>query len=182
MAFIPEDRNGQGVSGQMTIWENNIANSYYRPPVSKWNWINIKYARETARRLIKEFDIRTRDETTVVGTLSGGNAQKVIIARELAHTPTVLIAAQPTRGLDVGAARFVREQLLKLRDAGVAVLLISADLDELLALSDRIAVIYEGQIQKTMSNEQATREELGLLMAGKQVESVAAGEEVHPRS
>lgn len=176
MAFIPEDRNGQGVSSQMTIWENNIANSYYRPPVSKWKWLNIKYAREAARRLIKEFDIRTRDETTVVGTLSGGNAQKVIIARELAHIPAVLIAAQPTRGLDIGAARFVHEQLLKLRDAGVAVLLISADLDELLALSDRIAVIYEGRIQKTMPNEQATREELGLLMAGQHKESVVAGE------
>jgi simple sugar transport system ATP-binding protein len=175
MSFIPEDRNGQGVSGKMTIWENNISNSYYRPPVSKWRLLNIKFARDLARKLIKAFDIRTRDETTVVGTLSGGNAQKVIIARELAHVPTVLVAAQPTRGLDVGAAKFVHEQLLQLRDAGVAVLLISADLDELLALADRIAVIYEGRIQKTILNEDASREELGLLMAGKRKQKAGPG-------
>jgi simple sugar transport system ATP-binding protein len=167
MSFIPEDRNGQGVSSKMTIWENNIANSYYRPPVSKWRVIDVKYARYVTRKLIKAFDIRTRDESTIVGNLSGGNVQKVIIARELAHTPTVLIAAQPTRGLDIGAARIVHVLLLKLRAEGVAILLISADLDELLALSDRIAVIYEGRIQKTIAGEDASREELGLLMAGK---------------
>jgi simple sugar transport system ATP-binding protein len=170
ISYIPEDRMGQGVSPEMTIWENNIANSYYRLPISHHGMIKIKLARDVAKKLVKEFDIRTRDETTVVGTLSGGNTQKVIIARELAETPIVLIAAQPTRGLDIGAARFVHKQILQLREAGVAVLLISADLDELLTLADRIAVIFEGRIQRTINSEEATREALGLLMAGKQLD------------
>lgn len=167
LAMIPEDRNRQGISREMSIWENVIANNYYRPPLAVRRLINVKAARGWAQQLITDFDIRTPSETIQVGKLSGGNAQKVIIARELAHEPLAIVAAQPTRGLDVGAARFVHEQLLTLRDAGVAVLLISADLDELMAMADSIAVLFEGRIQKVMVNEEVSREALGLLMAGK---------------
>ncbi len=169
IAYIPQDRNGQGISADMTIWENNIATTYYRPPISKYGVIKIKLARDVAKKLVADFDIRAHDETTVVGTLSGGNVQKVILARELVQTPTILIAAQPSRGLDIRASRYVHKQLIRLREEGVAVFLISADLDELIALSDRIAVIYKGRIQRTMNSEEATREEIGLLMAGKQI-------------
>ena len=178
MSFIPEDRNRQGISREMSVWENSIASTYYRPPVARRSLLDIKEARAQARKLIEDFDIRTPSETIQVGKLSGGNAQKVIIARELVQDPVVLIAAQPTRGLDVGAALFVNEQLLILRDAGVAVLMISADLDELLAMSDRIAVLFEGRIQKVMDNEDISRDELGLLMAGKSAENVPVGDTV----
>ncbi len=167
LALIPEDRNREGLSGQMSVWENIIANSYYHAPASRWGVMDIGAIRAAARDAIRRFDIRTPAETVNVGTLSGGNAQKIVIARELERQPAVLIAAQPTRGLDVGAARFVHEQLLQLRDAGVAVLLISADLDELLAISDRIAVLFSGRILQTFDYEQVTREKLGQYMAGK---------------
>ncbi|MEZ4666332.1 MAG: ABC transporter ATP-binding protein [Anaerolineae bacterium] len=167
LALIPEDRNREGLSTQLSLWENMVANSYYRYPASRWGILMMNAIRKSARAAISEFDIRTPNETLKVGTLSGGNAQKIVIARELERKPVVLIAAQPTRGLDVGATGFVHEQLLKLRDAGVAVLLISADLDELLALSDRIAVLFGGRILNTLGFEQFTREKLGMYMAGK---------------
>ncbi len=127
----------------------------------------------------RQFDIRVRGPNVRVRTLSGGNAQKVVVARELAEVPRVLIAAQPTRGLDVGATQFVHEELLRLRQAGTGILLISADLDELLALADRLLVIFEGQLVGELTPETATRERLGLLMAGRsaaaEAESVAHG-------
>ena len=167
MSFIPEDRNAQGVSSELTIWEKSIANNYYRSPISKWGWLRINSARGQAKKAIRDFDIRARDETATVAELSGGNTQKVIIARELSAQPLALVAAQPTRGLDIGAARFVHERLLALRLSGVSILLISADLDEIMALSDRIAVIFEGSVQKVLESKEASREELGLLMTGK---------------
>lgn len=164
LALIPEDRNREGLSKAMTIWENLAASDYYRTASARV--IHLSRLRETARDLIKQFDIRVPGEDINVSALSGGNAQKVVIARELAHLPAVLIAAQPTRGLDIGAARFVHEQLLNLRSQGVGILLISADLDELLALSDRIAVMFEGQVLTTFAREAATRQAIGLAMAG----------------
>ena len=129
--------------------------------------------RRFAQRAIHAFDVRVRSPNVAVKTLSGGNAQKVVVARELAQPPTVLIAAQPTRGLDVGATQFVHNELLRLREQQTAILLISADLDELLALSDRLLVIFEGALAGELDRSQATRERLGLLMAGR------AGAELH---
>ncbi|MCA9906560.1 MAG: ATP-binding cassette domain-containing protein, partial [Anaerolineae bacterium] len=173
MAIIPEDRNREGLSKTMLIWENLVADTYHQPSASRQGFLRIGSIRRTAQQLIRQYDIRTPSENVEVGTLSGGNAQKIIIARELERQPAVLIAAQPTRGLDIGATRFVHEQMIALRAAGVAVLLISADLDELLALSDRIAVIFEGRILKTFGHKSFTREQVGMYMAGK-TESEAA--------
>jgi simple sugar transport system ATP-binding protein len=116
--------------------------------------------------LIENFQVKTPSRETLAKSLSGGNIQKVVLARELSRQPNVIVAAQPTRGLDIGATEYVRAQLLKQRQDGAAILLISEDLDEILTLSDRIAVIYEGQIMDIVSGEEATPKELGLLMAG----------------
>jgi simple sugar transport system ATP-binding protein len=116
--------------------------------------------------LITKFQVKTPSQETLAKNLSGGNIQKVVIARELSRNPRVIIAAQPTRGLDIGATEYVRQQLIEQRKASVAILLISEDLDEILALSDRIAVIYEGRIMNIVPRDEATPEKLGLLMAG----------------
>lgn len=167
LALIPEDRNHEGLSDSLSIWENLAITSYYRAPQSQGSVLRINKLRQRARDLMQRFDVRANNPGTKVGTLSGGNAQKVVIARELAETPRILIAGQPTRGLDVGAARFVHEQLVDLRDQGVGILLISADLDELLAVCDRLVVLFEGQIAGRMTISEASRERLGLLMAGR---------------
>ena len=166
-SLIPEDRNLEGLSPAMSIWENLTADRYYRPPQSSSGFLNIGRIKQQARDLMNRFDVRAAGHEVTVKTLSGGNAQKIVIARELASTPKVLVAAQPTRGLDVGAARFVHEQMMTLRKDGVGILLISADLDELLAICDRFIVLYEGRIIGALSAEEATREGLGMLMAGR---------------
>jgi len=117
-------------------------------------------------KLVSQFDIKTPSHETLAKNLSGGNIQKIILAREISRNPRAIIAAQPTRGLDIGATEYVREQLLDQRKRGAAIMLISEDLDEILALSDRVAVIYEGRIMDILSRQDATRERLGLLMAG----------------
>jgi simple sugar transport system ATP-binding protein len=127
---------------------------------------------EYARRLVEEFDVRTPSPYLPTSKLSGGNQQKVIVARELSRTVKVLIANQPTRGLDVGSIEYIHHQIIQMRDQGVAVLLVSAELDEIIALADRIAVMYRGQIVATLDANKATRENLGLLMAGAQVEKL----------
>jgi simple sugar transport system ATP-binding protein len=168
MALIPEDRNRQGLSLPSTLYENITATRYHTAPFSSsWGILNPARIRQYAERAISQFDIRVRGPNVRVQTLSGGNAQKVVVARELAETPKVLIAAQPTRGLDVGATQFVHQELLRLRDQQTGILLISADLDELLALADRFVVIFEGQLVGELSPGQATREKLGILMAGR---------------
>jgi ABC-type uncharacterized transport system ATPase subunit len=167
MAIIPEDRNRQGLSPQSTLTENIAATRYYRPPFSNWGILVPARLRQFTQTAIQQFDIRVRGPNVRVKTLSGGNAQKVVVARELAEPPNVLIAAQPTRGLDVGATQFVHEELLRLRGAGTAILLISADLDELLAISDRFLVIFEGRLMAELLPAEATRERLGMLMAGR---------------
>ena len=128
--------------------------------------INFPPIREKAGRLIEEFDIRPPDQKNPAGNLSGGNQQKVIVAREFDQDPKCLVAAQPTRGIDVGSIEFIHERLLQARDEGKAVLLISADLEEILSISDRIAVIYEGKIVGIMDPQEADEEILGLMMTG----------------
>jgi ABC-type uncharacterized transport system ATPase subunit len=173
MAVIPEDRTHQGLSLPSTLDENIIATRYHAAPFSAWGILRPGRMRKFARQAIQQFDIRVRGPNVRLRTLSGGNAQKVVIARELAESPEVLIAAQPTRGLDVGATQFVHHELLRLRDQNTAILLISADLDELLAISDRFLVIFEGKLVGELLPEEATRERLGMLMAGRAVNAPA---------
>ena len=166
VAHIPEDRQNRGLILDFTVAENFIMRNYYKPPFARG--INLDYGtiHTHAKQLISEFDIRTPHENVPVRSLSGGNQQKVIVARELSSEPRLLVASQPTRGLDVGAIEFVHKRLLEQRDKGKAILLISLELDEIMSLSDRILVIYEGQIVGEMTAREATERELGLLMAG----------------
>lgn len=170
LAIIPEDRKLEGLADALNIWENLVSTRYHRPPNSHHGFMHIGQIRGNAAALMRQFDVRASGPNIQLGTLSGGNAQKAVIARELASRPRALIAAQPTRGLDVGAARYVHEQLLSLRDQGLAILLISADLDELLSLSDRFLTLFEGRIVGELSAAEATRTKLGLLMAGHSLE------------
>jgi simple sugar transport system ATP-binding protein len=147
VAFIPEDRQDQGLVLSMTLWENTVIGRQDDPEFSgRFGVLLLKKIRELAHRLIREFDIRARSIDMSAGTLSGGNQQKLILARELETDPALLLAAQPTRGLDVGAIEFVWSQILEQKAAGRAVLLVSAELDEIYALSDRIVTLYEGRI------------------------------------
>lgn len=167
LALIPEDRNQEGLSGELAIWENLIATCYHEAPQSRRGLLDLGRIKANARELMTRFDVRAPDAELRTGSLSGGNAQKVVIARELASDPRVVIAAQPTRGLDIGAAQFVHRQMLALRERGVGILLISADLDELLLVSDRLVVLYAGRIVTELKTRSATREQLGLWMAGR---------------
>ena len=136
------------------------------PAFSNRGFLSPKKMVARARKLLKEFDVRGGDPETRAGSLSGGNQQKVVIARELNADPQVIIAAQPTRGLDVGSIEFIHKRLIAARDSGVAVLLISAELDEILSLADRVSVMYQGRILETLPVAEATPERVGLLMAG----------------
>lgn len=166
VAHIPASRHKTGLILDMTVAENLILQSQYRSPFSRRGNLDFKVIRETARNLMKEFDIRAPGEDTKVRLLSGGNQQKVILARELARKPKVLLAVHPTRGLDVGATEYIRRKIVEARDSGCAVLLVSTELDEILNLSDRIAVMYEGQIMGIVDARYAEIEKLGLMMAG----------------
>jgi simple sugar transport system ATP-binding protein len=170
VAHIPEDRQSDGLVLSFPIFDNLVLNTYYQPPFAEGPGIQFDQVYEYADRLVQEFDVRTPSFTVPAQNLSGGNQQKVIVAREFSRPIKLLIAAQPTRGLDVGSIEYIHRRLIEKRDEGVAVLLVSVELDEIMALSDRIAVMYEGQIVGTVDAEQVTREELGLLMAGAQLE------------
>ena len=163
---VPEDRHVQGVVGDFSVEENLILERYDRQEFSKRGWMQASAIRDHARRLIKAFDIRGAAPETVTRGLSGGNMQKVILARVLENSPKLILANQPTRGLDVGAATFVHNQLLDARKNGSAVILISEDLEELMAISDQIAVMYHGQICAPIPVEVVTLRKLGLLMSG----------------
>jgi general nucleoside transport system ATP-binding protein len=169
MAHIPEDRHKHGLVLAYSIADNEVLNTYYRVPFANGLQRNNNAILENARGLISQFDIRAPGPTVAVGTLSGGNQQKVIVARELSRPVRLLLANQPTRGLDVGSIEYIHSQIVEVRDRGAAVLLVSAELDEIMSLSDRIAVMYHGQIVATMDAKDATREGLGLLMAGSSV-------------
>ena len=166
IAHIPEDRRQRGIISNYTVAENLILGSNHRPPFNEGLTLNFSAINNHADKLIKDFDIRPSDRDNLLKSLSGGNQQKVIVARELFGEPRLLIAAQPTRGLDVGSTEFVHQQILNERDKGKAILLISADLEEILSLSDRIAVIYEGKIVDVLDPKKTDEKEIGLLMTG----------------
>ena len=165
-AHIPEDRQRDGLVLPFPVQENLVLCSYYLPPYAKWISIQWKTVKENAVKLIKQFDIRTPNEETPVSALSGGNQQKVIVARELSRPIDLLIAAQPTRGLDVGSIEYIHSQIIKKRDEGIGVLLVSTELDEIMQLSDRIAIMYRGRIVATVTSKESTKEYVGLMMAG----------------
>lgn len=166
VSHIPEDRIKRGLVVDFTLAENMVLERYYKEPFSKGGLINYKEVYDYANRLIKEYDVRTPSELTLARSLSGGNQQKAIIAREMDRNPDLLIAAQPTRGVDVGAIEFIHKRLIEQRDAGKAILLVSFELDEVMQLSDRIAVIYEGKIIALVNPKETTEQEMGFLMAG----------------
>jgi simple sugar transport system ATP-binding protein len=166
LGVVPEDRRERGLVLPYTVSDNLILGLQDREQFSRVGILSLGRIKSWARELVHRFDVRPTRTDLPVGNLSGGNQQKVVIAREFSENPALLIAAQPTRGLDVGAAEFVHERLVEKRDAGTAILLVSAELDEILALSDRIAVIYEGQIMRIIRSGEASEEEIGLLMTG----------------
>jgi len=166
VAYIPEDRKGTGLVLSYSICDNLVLSSYYNPPFTTGLTLNQDAMRSNAEELIKTFDVRTPSAQTSAGSLSGGNQQKIIVAREFSRSNKLLLAAQPTRGIDVGSIEFIHNSIIAQRDAGVAVLLVSAELDEVLSLADRVAVMYHGKIVATLPAVEATRERVGLLMAG----------------
>jgi ABC-type uncharacterized transport system ATPase subunit len=165
VGYIPEDRKTDGLVSEFTIAENMMINASYKSRFTKGINIDLPARREITDTLVKEFDVRTPSSETPAGKLSGGNQQKVVVARELSRDVDLLIASQPTRGVDVGSIEFIHEQIVAERDAGKAVVLVSTELDEVLALADRIAVMYRGKIVDIV-DPNTSREQLGKLMAG----------------
>ena len=172
-AHIPEDRQRDGLVLGYPIADNLILNTYYLPPIARGMVMQTEPITDRAQMLVEEYDVRTPSIMTPVGNLSGGNQQKVIVARELSRDVKLVIASQPTRGLDVGSIEYIHSQLVRKRDEGAAVFLVSAELDEVLSLADRIVVMFEGEIMGVMPVEEATKEEIGLLMAGIHAEDEA---------
>ena len=166
VAHVPEDRQQDGLVLTFPVFDNMVLSTYYLEPYAKGRVIQSEEVYEYADREVKEFDVRTPSIMLPAQTLSGGNQQKLIVAREFSRPIKLMIAAQPTRGLDVGSIEYIHRQIVRKRDDGVAVLLVSVELDEIMALSDRIAVMYEGRIVGTVDADKVSREELGLMMAG----------------
>ncbi|NOX60546.1 MAG: ABC transporter ATP-binding protein [Chloroflexi bacterium] len=170
VAHVPEDRHTDGSVGDMNLTENIILKRYRHPPIARGPVIDWNQAREMSSELVSRFNVQAPGLDTRARLLSGGNLQKLILARELSAEPALIVAMHPTQGLDVGATEYVRQVLLEQRAAGAAVLLISEDLDEVMQLSDRILVIYEGEIMGEASGEKADRAQIGLMMAGQRQE------------
>ena len=166
VGHVPEDRHKHGMIGPFPVRDNLVLNRYHRMPFSRRGLLRRRHIAEHARRAVADFDIRTPSIDTSIASLSGGNQQKVVVARELSGEVALLIVAQPTRGLDVGSVEFIHTQIVQRRDSGAAVLLVSAELDEILALSDRVGVLYRGQIVDVLDRSETTRAHCGLLMAG----------------
>ena len=166
LRFVPEDRLGMGLIPQLDIIDNMMLRDYRDGSLAVGAWINRREARERATTLVREYDVHTPGVETAVRLLSGGNQQKILIGRELLSRPAVLIVAQPTRGLDIAAARAVHDRLLDLRAAGAGVIVISEDLDEILQLSDRVTVLYSGSVKGTWTRSQAERGDIGAAMGG----------------
>ena len=166
LAHVPEDRQKNGMIRPFTVKDNCLLQSYYQKPFARGIFVVEHEKERSSAEMVREYDVRTPSIFVPVSSLSGGNQQKVIVAREFSRPIRLLVAAQPTRGLDVGSIEFIHRQLVRMRDEGVAVLLVSTELDEILSLSDRIAVMYHGEILDVLDIEKATREEIGLLMAG----------------
>jgi simple sugar transport system ATP-binding protein len=165
IAYIPEDRREDGIVSDFSVADNLVLDTYDRPPIARGIAMDLPAIRQNASKLVTEFDVRTSSIDTPVGTLSGGNQQKVILAREVGRQVRLLLANQPTRGLDVGSIEFVHRRIVEERDLGIAVVIVSSELDEIYALADRIAVMYEGRITGFRSPDVPVTE-LGLLMAG----------------
>ncbi|MCE5208337.1 MAG: ABC transporter ATP-binding protein [Chloroflexi bacterium] len=165
-AHVPEDRQADGLVLSFPIAENLVLCTYYQPPFSKGINLQFETILSNSEKLIKDFDIRTPSPLTPVGSLSGGNQQKVIIARELSRPIKLLVASQPTRGLDVGSIEYIHKRIIQIRDEGCAVLLVSPELDEIIELSDRIAVMFRGKIIAIVNANEISKKTLGLLMAG----------------
>ncbi len=177
MAYVPEDRNHVGSAPNLSVTDNVIMKNYRKPPISKGGMLDMNAATKLAKELKEAYDIVVPNVTTPVRLLSGGNLQRVILAREISGLPNFMVAVQPTRGLDVGAIEGVHRLLLAQREAGSAVLLISEELEELLSLSDRVYVIYEGKIMgevKVGSGEadQSMIDTIGLMMTGTPLEQI----------
>ena len=166
VAYVPEDRRVEGLVLAFTVADNFILGKQDRPPFSVRGVLDADAIRANGDRLAKEFDVRPPNARAIVGNLSGGNQQKVVLGREISEQPKLIVISQPTRGLDIGSTEYVWERLLEQRGRGCAVLLISSELDEIRALSDRIAVMFEGRLVATLAAAEATEERLGLLMAG----------------
>ncbi len=166
VAHIPEDRGRDGLISPMTVSENYILDSYHRAPYSNGIRLNLEAIRDGAAVGVKEFDIRTPSIHTLAGSLSGGNQQKVVVAREFSRPVKLVIAAQPTRGLDVGSIEYIHKRIVEQRDAGAAILIVSTELEEVLAVGDRIAVMFGGTIVGIVEGDAATFETVGMLMGG----------------
>jgi simple sugar transport system ATP-binding protein len=180
IGYVPEDRSEDGLVGEFSVADNLILDVYDQPPYANGLALDLDAIRETAARRVEEYDVRTTSVQTPAGTLSGGNQQKVVVAREMGREVKLLIVSQPTRGLDVGSIEFVHKRLVAQRDAGAAVLLVSSELDEIYALADNIAVMYEGRIV-AFCPPTIPEHELGLLMAGSgAAESTTSGADAEP--
>ncbi|MXX27049.1 MAG: ABC transporter ATP-binding protein [Caldilineaceae bacterium SB0668_bin_21] len=166
ICHVPEDRHMYGMVDAYSVADNLVLSSYYKRPFSSGLTMNEQAIAQHAEELVAQFDVRTPSVRTSGANLSGGNQQKMVVAREFGRPIRLLVAAQPTRGIDVGSIEFIHSQIVAKRDEGVAVLLVSYELDEIMALSDRIAVMFHGQISAILPRSQATREKIGLLMAG----------------
>jgi simple sugar transport system ATP-binding protein len=166
LSLIPADRQRMAVVLELPVADNLVLSDFDQPPYARAGLRRFREVWEHARRVIREFDIRTEGPGQPLGSLSGGNQQKVVVARELDSGPRVLIASQPTRGVDVGSIEFIHRQIVQRRDAGLAVLLVSSELDEVLSLADRVAVMYRGRIVGVLEGDAVDRDRIGLLMAG----------------
>ena len=173
VSHVPEDRHRDGLVLEMMLSENIALQTYYKEPLSKNGVLNYNQINSYARKLMEEFDVRAANEIVPASALSGGNQQKAIIAREVDRNPDLLIVSQPTRGLDVGAIEYIHKRLIGERDKGKAVLVVSFELDEILNLSDRIAVIHDGKIQGIVKPSETNKQELGILMAGGEIKEAS---------
>ena len=173
MAHIPEDRQRVGLVLPFSIKDNLTLKAFYKQPFANRGVIAREKVEAHSEKLVAEYDVRCTSIDEPCASLSGGNQQKVIVAREFEHARRLLVASQPTRGLDVGASQYVHAQLVAKRDAGAAVLLVSTELDEVFEMSDRIGVMYEGRLVAVLDRRDATYEQVGLLMAGHKAQSEA---------
>ena len=174
LAYIPEERMRDGAIREFSVEENIFLHDHASPRFTHGMFLDFTRMKDFASSLVRSFSVKTPSLDTPIKNLSGGNIQKLIMARELSRQPKLLVAAQPTRGVDIGATEYIHQRLLQQREEGTAILLISEDLDEIIELSDRIAVLYEGRIMGIVERDQATQEQIGLMMAGIKMNEVMA--------
>jgi simple sugar transport system ATP-binding protein len=180
MAFIPEDRQERGLVMEFDLVENGLLGSQHSRPYADRGRLDWDRARDHAESIVEEYDVRPPNADTTAGSLSGGNQQKFVVGREFARDPRFVVAMHPTRGVDIGSTEFIHERLLGLRDSGAGVLLVSSQLDEVRALSDRLAVMHDGEFMAVVDPETVTEEEIGLLMAGERPDRLAEASDAEP--